>query len=168
MWELVKSFARRLLGGLSVLTFVVLVMVVLLGVFSRHALDNQVRWSEELARLLLVWISFLGGALAYIDDKHLGVEVLVSRLDPAAARIARLFCHIVVFLFAFFVMGIGGSDKVAGRFDAGQIIPALQINKGWMYLAVPISGFLIALFAMGNLLTFFTARSGTERREEPT
>lgn len=156
MWSKVKSIARRVLGGISILTFVVLVVVTLLGVFSRHILKDQYRWSEELARVLLVWISFLGGTLAYIDDKHLGVETLVACLDSAAARIATLFGHVLILVFAFFVMGIGGADLVLGRFDSGQILPALQISRGWFYLVIPVSGFLITFFAIGNLISFFS------------
>jgi len=154
MWSRVKHIARLLLGGISVATFGVLVVVVLLGVFTRHVMQDQVRWSEELARLLLVWISFLGGAIAYIDDKHLGVDLFVSRLDPAAARVAAIFCHLLVLGFGFFVMGVGGTRIVMDRFDSGQLLPALQLNRAWFYLAIPVSGWLISLFAVGNLIAF--------------
>jgi TRAP-type C4-dicarboxylate transport system permease small subunit len=154
MWSRVKHIARLLLGGISVATFVVLVLVVLWGVFTRHVMQDQVRWSEELARLLLVWISFLGGAIAYIDDKHLGVDLFVSRLDPAAARVAAIFCHLLVLGFGLFVMGVGGTRIVMDRFDSGQLLPALQLNRAWFYLAIPVSGWLISLFAVGNLIAF--------------
>jgi TRAP-type C4-dicarboxylate transport system permease small subunit len=154
MWSRVKHIARLLLGGISVATFVVLVVVVLWGVFTRHVMQDQVRWSEELARLLLVWISFLGGAIAYIDDKHLGVDLFVSRLDPAAASVAAIFCHLLVLGFGLFVMGVGGTRIVMDRFDSGQLLPALQLNRAWFYLAIPVSGWLISLFAVGNLIAF--------------
>jgi TRAP-type C4-dicarboxylate transport system permease small subunit len=147
MWSRVKHIARLLLGGISVATFVVLVVVVLLGVFTRHVMQDQVRWSEELARLLLVWISFLGGAIAYIDDKHLGVDLFVS-------RVAAIFCHLLVLGFGLFVMGVGGTRIVMDRFDSGQLLPALQLNRAWFYLAIPVSGWLISLFAVGNLIAF--------------
>lgn len=159
MWGNVKHIALLLLGGTAIVTFVVLVFVVLLGVFTRHVMQDQIRWSEELARLLLVWISFLGGAIAYIDDRHLGVDVLVSRLDPAAARLANVFCHLLVFAFALFVMGVGGTRIVMDRFDSGQLLPALQLSRGWFYLAIPVSGWLISLFALGNLFSIAFSRN---------
>lgn len=162
MWNRIKHVSRMLLGGISIATFVVLVIVVLLGVFTRHAMQDQIRWSEELARLLLVWISFLGGAIAYIDNQHLGVDLLVSRFDPAAARIAGFFCHLLVLTFALFVMGVGGTRIVLDRFDSGQLLPALQLNRAWFYLAIPISGWLISLFALGNLVVFFTQKTNPE------
>ena len=109
MWDKIKHLTAVSLGWVAIAVFVVLVIDVLLGVFSRKILGDQVRWTEELARFLLVWISFLGGAIAYLDDKHLGVDLLVDRIDPAARRIARVVSHGLVFAFAFFVMGIGGT-----------------------------------------------------------
>lgn len=167
MWGRTKHIARLLLCGASVATFVLLVVVVLLGVFTRHVMQDQIRWSEELARLLLVWISFLGGAIAYIDDKHLGVDLLVSRLDPDAARIAGFFCHLLVLLFALFVMGLGGTRIVADRFGAGQLLPALQISRAWFYLATPVSGWLISLFALGNLLSHVGGKPATTPDPRP-
>ncbi len=162
MWDRIKYFARLFLGGISIATFLILVIVVLLGVFTRHVMQDQIRWSEELARLLLVWISLLGGAIAYIDDQHLGVDLLVSRLDPLAARISSGFCHFLVLVFAVFVMGVGGTSMVMDRFDSGQLLPALQISRAWFYLAIPVSGWLISLFALGNLVTFFGKKQITQ------
>jgi TRAP-type C4-dicarboxylate transport system permease small subunit len=51
-------------------------------------------------------------------------------------------------------MGIGGTQLVIDRFDAGQTLPALQINKAWFYLAVPVSGYVISMFALGNVIAF--------------
>jgi TRAP-type C4-dicarboxylate transport system permease small subunit len=153
MWSRIKQITATSLGWLSIGVFVILVVDVLLGVFSRKVLGDQYRWSEELARFLLVWISFLGGAIAYIDDKHLGVDLLVDRMHIDARRLSRIVTHGLVFAFALFVMGIGGTDLVLDRFDAAQMLPALQINKAWFYLAVPVSGYIIELFALGNVIS---------------
>lgn len=154
MWSRIKHFTATSLGALSVAVLVVLVLDVLWGVFTRKILGDQARWSEELARFLLVWIAFLGGAIAYLDDKHLGVDLLVSHFDSSAKRISRIITHSLVFIFSLLVMGVGGTQLVADRFDSGQLLPALEIHKAWFYLAVPVSGFLISLFALGNVIAF--------------
>ena len=168
MWGKTKHLTARALGWLAIVVFLILVLDVLLGVFSRRILGDQIRWTEELARFLLVWVSFLGGAIAYIDDKHLGVDLLVERLHPQARRYSRVLVHGLVFAFAFLAMGLGGTKLVIDRFDAGQLLPALQIDKAWFYLAVPISGYLIALFALGNVISMVMGAEdvGTRDREE--
>jgi len=162
MWKTIKHVTATALGWMSIGVFLVLVVDLLWGVFSRKVLGDQARWSEELARFLLVWVAFLGGAIAYLDDKHLGVDIVLRGFDRSARRVSRVLTHAIVFAFAFFVMGIGGSKLVIDRFDSGQVLPALQIAKAWFYLAVPVSGFLISLFAAGNVLAFLVGADDVE------
>jgi TRAP-type C4-dicarboxylate transport system permease small subunit len=165
MWDKIKRFTAFSLGWVAIAVFFVLVSDVLLGVFTRKVLGDQIRWTEELARFLLVWISFLGGAIAYLDDKHLGVDLLVDRIDPSARRLARVVTHGLVFAFALVVMGIGGTQLVMDRFDSGQVLSALQINKAWFYLAVPVSGYVISLFALGNVIAFAMGHETAAEKE---
>jgi TRAP-type C4-dicarboxylate transport system permease small subunit len=166
MWDKIKRVTAFSLGWVAIAVFLVLVIDVLLGVFTRKILGDQVRWSEELARFLLVWISFLGGAIAYLDDKHLGVDLLVSHFHHSAQRLTRIATHALVFAFALFVMGIGGTNLVIDRFDSGQLLPALGIHKAWFYLAVPSSGYLISLFALGNVIALLAGAEDVENKEE--
>lgn len=166
MWKRIKHFTATGLGWLAIAVFLVLVLDVLAGVFTRKIMGDQLRWSEELARFLLVWISFLGGAIAYLDDKHLGVDLLVAKFDPSARRLSKIITHGLIFLFALAVMGIGGTQLVAGRFEAGQTLSSLQINKGWFYMAVPAAGYLIALFAAGNVVALITGAETPDSEED--
>ena len=69
----------RLLEAALILAVVVLVVDVLWGVFTRKVLGDQAQWSEELARFLLIWISLLGGAVAFGEKAHLGVDYFVIK-----------------------------------------------------------------------------------------
>ena len=147
-----------LLEAVSVVLFLVLVADVLWGVFTRYVLGSQAVWTEELARLLLVWLSMLGGALAYVTRSHLGVDTLVAACDPATRRVAVFASHVVVLLFAAGVMLAGGASLTVERWQAGQVLSALPILKAWVYLSVPVSGALIALFAIDALLALVQGR----------
>lgn len=148
----------RVLSALCALIFAALVIDVLWGVFTRQVLNDQPAWTEELARFLLVWLALLGGVLAYADDRHLGVDVLVSRMDPSAQRIALLVSHLCVFGFSLAVLVIGGIDLFQSRWEAGQMMSAMGIRKAWFYLVLPLGGGLITLLAVGK--TIATIRGG--------
>jgi len=155
----------RILGPMCALVFLVLLFVVLWGVFTRYVLGDQARWTEELARFLMVWLAFLGAALAYAHQQHLGVDILVARMEPAARCVVTLVEHAVVFLFAVLVLGYGGMELCRDRFAAGQTMPALGILKAWQYLCVPASGVLIALIAAGHFADGLRkSRAGEEAR----
>jgi len=60
--------------------------LVLAGVFFRYALNSPLYWAEEAARLLLIWLSFVGAALAFQRKQHLAMDV-VMRLLPESLRV---------------------------------------------------------------------------------
>ncbi len=141
------------LGVICVVVFAVLVLDVLWGVFTRQVLNDQPAWTDELARLLLVWLSILGGALAYADDAHLGVDVLVSHFPSDTHRLARLISHTCVLLFAVCVLVIGGGALFQDRLASGQMMATLGIGKAWFYFVLPVGGVLISLLAVAKILT---------------
>lgn len=155
---------NSLLGPLCAVVFLALLVDVLWGVFTRYVLRDQARWTEELARFLMVWLAFLGAALAYVHRQHLGVDVLVARFEPGARRLAERIEHGLVLLFAVVVLGAGGWELFRDRLASGQTMPVTGISKAWQYLCVPVSGALMALVAAGHL--FATWRQPVEAGDE--
>lgn len=145
-----RAIARCNTAIASVL-LVALTLDVLWGVFTRFALGNQARWTEEAARLLLVWVSLLGGAMAYSANAHLGLDLVIAKMDHAVGLFCRRAAAASVYLFAVVVMVIGGGMLYAERLGFGQIMPALGIGRAWQYLAVPIAGVLIAITAVREM-----------------
>lgn len=119
---------------------------------------GQSKWTEELAIYLLIWVSLLGAALAYAARAHLGVDYLVSKLDPAAARLMDILTNLTVAFFVFAAFLYGGTVLVLETLDSGQMSPALGIKVGYMYLAVPISGAFMLLFALEFILEILSGK----------
>lgn len=150
--EQIHTGMMRSLSIICALIFATLVIDVLFGVFTRQVLNAQPAWTEELARFLLVWLALLGGVLAYGSDHHLGVDVLVSRLQPVDQRIALIISHLVALGFSIAVLVVGGSALFHDRWESGQMLPTLGIRKAWFYLVLPLGGLLISLLAVGKIL----------------
>lgn len=128
-----------------------LVFDVVWGVFTRYVMGNQAKWTEELARYLLIWVSLLGGAVAFGTKGHLGVDFFVGKFDPAVQKLLAIFVHLVVLFFAVSIFLYGGG-RVA--FDAmDQTTQTLApLMKGHIYLALPIAGVFMILFTVENLI----------------
>ena len=90
-----------------ILAVAVLVLDVLWGVFTRYALTEQAKWSEELARFLLVWVSLLGGAAAFGEKAHLGVDYFVGKFDPSAHKLITIIGQLIILFFAVTVFIVG-------------------------------------------------------------
>lgn len=132
-------------------------MALLIGVqvFCRYILNHSLFWSEELGRICLVWIAFIGATAAYKRKAHIGIDLLVTRLPPAAQR----FCALAVLLLSsvfFTILVIYGIGFIG--FVAGQKTAALGIPQGIPYLALPVSGILFLLHALSQAFDLLKAQ----------
>lgn len=158
MVKLLIHLKKGLVKALEIAVIVlvaVLVLDVLWGVFSRYVLGAQSRWTEELATMLLIWVSLLGAAVAFAAKAHLGVDYFVSKFDPSAQKLIEGFVQLIVFAFSAFALIHGGSILVSETLAAGQLSPALGLKVGYMYMAVPISGIFICLFSIEQFMELF-------------
>ena len=153
-----RNGLTRALEIFVIATMALLVIDVVWGVFTRYALGQQAKWSEELARFLLVWVALLGGAVAFGTKAHLGVDYFVGRLHPDARRWTAVVAHLVVLFFAGEVLLHGGARVVSEALHLEQTTPALGWKMGHVYLALPISGLFVALFTLENLVETLTRR----------
>ncbi|QDV74465.1 TRAP transporter small permease [Botrimarina mediterranea] len=139
-----------------------LVLIVLWGVATRFLFDAPSWWTEETARLLLIWLTMLGAPVALARHEHLGLEVFVDTLDPATRRRVALFSEIVVLVFSLTVLLIGGGYLVAETLRAGQNTPALNIPMGYAYLATPIGGLGLVLVGVDRLWRLLATASDSQ------
>lgn len=118
-------------------------------VFCRYVLNSSLFWSEELARYMLVWLSFLGATVAYYRNLHPGVDALTSRISPDKQRVTQLFVHTTSMCLAL-IMVVSGVQFA--WFIRLQISPALAIQK-WIILAViPMSGLILFVYGLSFFL----------------
>ena len=141
-----------------VATMALLVADVVWGVFTRYALGQQAKWSEELARFLLIWVALLGGAVAFGTKAHLGVDYFVNQLHPDARRWTAVLTHLVVLFFAGEVLLRGGVRVVTEALTLEQTTPALGWKMGYVYLALPISGLFVVLYTVENFAETLAGR----------
>ncbi|MEO1370614.1 MAG: TRAP transporter small permease [Acidobacteriota bacterium] len=142
----------RALGHLLATLLAAAVASVLWQVVSRYALDDPSSFTDELVRYLMVWLGLLGGAYALGRRLHLAIDLLPRRLGPAGRRRLDALIYGLIALFALAVMVYGGGRLVAITLALGQRSAALGLPLGYVYLAVPLSGAVIAVYAVALAL----------------
>jgi TRAP-type C4-dicarboxylate transport system permease small subunit len=163
-----KTWMTRALDTALIIAVGLLVLDVVWGVFTRYVMREQAKWTEELARFLLVWVALLGGAVAFGTKGHLGVDFFVGKFHPDARKLMAVVGHLVVLFFAGTVFLYGGSRVVADALAMEQVTPALGWKMGHVYLALPIAGVFMVLYTIENLLeTLATPATALHEAEEP-
>ena len=147
MLSMVKKALDRLLESIVVVVVAVLVVDVIWQVFTRLVLKNPSKWTEELAVFMLIWVAMLGSAVALERGAHLGIDYFTGKMSARVKLYTELFVFCVVAAFSFCVMILGGIDLVASTLQLDQVSPALGVRVGYVYLAVPISGFFILFYS---------------------
>lgn len=139
--DLVESIAGVLLA--------LVVVIVLLQVFGRYILRISLSWPEELARYILVWLMIFGVAAAAASRSQIVVDTLLE-LVPASVRRALEALAALAGLVAVALLVWTSQPLIFG--PAGRSTsPATGIPSFWIYLAVPVGGALLVLFALAEL-----------------
>lgn len=128
---------------------VAMTVIVFLQVVFRYVLEAPLGWSEEVARFLFVWVTFLGAANLVRLGQHVAVATFVE-MFPKSIRIAsKVTGHLIVLLCSvmFFVGGVGITIK-----EWIQLSPALQIEMGWIYLVMPVAAALMIVWVIVDLV----------------
>ena len=126
-----------------------------LQVFFRYVLNHSLFWSEELGRMFLVWLTFLGATVAYKRKAHVGIDFLVIRMPFEIQR----WLHVIVLagsLFFFWIMAYYGYHFF--DFIRLQTTAALGFSKQIPFVMVPVSGCILILHALVFLLEIFSGK----------
>lgn len=142
------------------LGFLVILGVTLAQVFFRYVLAAPLIWSEELSRLLIVWVSFVGGAVVCWDGRHLNVDVAFNRFPGRLKTLVRFF-NVVVAL-AFLAILVDASIPIV-RFENFQDMSVLPLPAGVVRLAATVGGVLMIIAILARTLYRFPH----ERRRNP-
>jgi len=138
-------------AALAILT-ATLVLIVLWQVLTRYLLGKPSSWTDEAATVLLVWMVLIGAAIGFARRAHLGLDYFVGKLSGRVRAVLRAIVFALVALFAAAVMIYGGSRLALSAFRTGQVMPALQMRRGYFYLPLPVGGAIIFLVAMEGML----------------
>jgi len=138
------EWRRRFFAGIEVVLFALsfsLLVLIGLQVFTRYVLHASVPWTEEVARMDLVWLVMLGAAVAMERNEHYAITFVAVRLK-GVARIGVLLATNIFGIIFLGVLAIYGSEYVAANMKTVYV--STQVSRGWIYLAMPIGAAIMA------------------------
>lgn len=140
----------------GVVITILAVMVVLIGsqVVARYLIGIPLYWSEEVARHLMIWLFFIGAVIALRRGAHLGIELLPDSLPPMVAMALRAL--VLAILGVFLAMMTWYGWELATR-TMVQRASALHYPMGYVYAALPVSGFLMLLVTLERFMEMVAA-----------
>lgn len=127
----------------SMLIFIVLLTLV--QVFFRYVLNNALSWSEELTRIAFIWMTFITGAVAINQRRHLRIDTFINLLPERGRLIIDLAVHALILLFFLFLLF--HAFNLAAR-TINTMTGALRWPRSVFFLPVAIGGCFFVLFSL--------------------
>lgn len=153
-----RSYVDKILERFLMFLMGVLVIDALWQVMSRYLLSSPSSFTDELAAILLIWVGLFGAAYLFGKNEHLAIDILLTSLEGKRKRALQLVIFVVVMLFAISVLIVGGGWLVYTRFYLDVMTPSLQINMGYVYLSLPLSGIVTLYYGISNSVELFNRR----------
>ncbi|KVP22646.1 C4-dicarboxylate ABC transporter permease [Burkholderia multivorans] len=114
-------------------------------------------WAQELCIYLFVWMAKFGAAYGVRTGIHVGVDVMINRLQPPARRVCIVFGLLAGALFTG-VVGTLGARFVWALAQTDQVSPDLELPRWIVFLCVPLGSYLMCFRFLHVALHFL--RSG--------
>lgn len=147
----------RLLEVAIVACLAVMAVLVFGNVVLRYAFDSGIAVSEELSRLLFVWLIFLGAILATVQQAHIGFDSLVQRMPPRGRKLLALGTGLLM-LWASGMFLQGGWAQTVINLD--NRYPVLGISYAWLYGVALVFGAAMAVVVLVQMWRGMTGPHG--------
>jgi TRAP-type C4-dicarboxylate transport system permease small subunit len=153
-----KTYERLvvILQAYAAALILVMLAVVLVGVFYRYVVDQALSWYDEFAGYILVWLTMYGSVVGLARGKHISFETLVEELPRGARRVAEAFDALCVLGFSVVLLVSGWVLVREMADDTAVSLPGVKM--AWIYSVMPISGALMVLVGVVQLILLCTGR----------
>lgn len=143
MHTLTRLFSR-LFEGIVVFCMATMVTLVFVNVVLRYGFNSGIALSDEGARYLFVWLTFIGAVIALRDNTHLGIDLVFRRLPAFGQRVCAVLAELLM-LFCCGLFLVGSVKQTLINMD--NLSPVAGLPLGWMYAAG-----VVCSLAMGAII----------------
>ena len=147
------SGLEKVLKFLTSILFALMVIVACIEVFRRYVLGLSFIWADELVRFMMIWMTFLGGALGYRKKDLVNFDFVQNALPAKMKPVGQFVITIVGMIFAALIVYIGitftFSDSVTG-----QESMCMRIPMSIMYFSIPVGLGAMVLFMIDDIIAF--------------
>lgn len=129
--------------------FALMVVIVFINVVARFVFNTAITSSEEIARFCLIWLVYIGAALALAENEHLGFDIVVNLLPESMKKWVAVLAHLFMALMTV-IMTVYGFKLALTNIKWPS--PATGIPYGVINLILPFSAAFMLIVIIKNLV----------------
>ena len=159
-----NSFLAKIETVLLIVCLITMILLAFLQVILRNFFSTSILWGDTLLRHLVLWVAFLGAALATKEGKHINIDVLSRSLSPTLKKISGILTNFFAGIVCFFLMK-AAITFISYEKESGSVLFAGIPT--WIFQIIIVIGFSLMMFrfiihAIENLVSICKAQPQTD------
>ena len=137
-------FIRHIEELVSSAALVTMISIITINVLCRYIFRSPIHWAEELAVIALAWATFIGSAVCYKRQAHLGMDFIVAHLPKKGRRVMQQFITAALFVFFVFITWLATDFALSAQ----KTTPYFKMNYGYIYISVALGFLSMAIYSL--------------------
>ncbi|MDD7202332.1 MAG: TRAP transporter small permease [Sphaerochaetaceae bacterium] len=151
------SAIEQCFNWLAVVMFIVIFFAAMAQIVMRWIFNNPFTWSEELIRLLFVWICFLGWTFASKHRTHIQITAVINRLPSVGQKLLATFNILLTILFSVLLVVYGIEMTKRGASMKAVSLPG--VNFAMVYVACPVCNVVICIYEILKIFDLWVPKA---------
>lgn len=137
---------------IGLLLILCMVCSTFLQVLMRYVAHISLAWTYDLSKYLFIWATMLGATILVYTSGHINVSLLVQRMPVTVGKIICLFADTCILISSVLILYTGYKFMMMNISNSSI---TLGISFAYPMSSLPISGVLMILFSIGNIMKHF-------------
>jgi TRAP-type C4-dicarboxylate transport system permease small subunit len=150
----VKPIVDALGRGVELITGVmafVMMISLMWQVFTRFVIKIPSIWTEEIARYSFIYMAMIGASIGVKRSTHFGMTMLTDRLQGRAKNYyTKYVVNGIILICSIFIIIYGWDFAI--QYGLTRVSPTFLVPMMWVFLCMPITGVLMVIFSLYNIL----------------
>lgn len=141
---------------LSIALVAAIAVIVIASVIWRYGLNDSLAWSEDLAKFLMVWLTFVGAPLGFRHGAHVAISLVPQSAPDVLQRLLRILTHGIVLSLMVVLTWYAWRFAWNGRSQVALTIG--DVSMLWIFISMPIGAAMMALVSLELLVLSILGR----------
>ena len=156
----IRKAMNAVVSTICIVLFAVMVVVGTYQIITRFVFNNPSTISEELLTYTFAWMAIFSSAYVFGKRDHMRMTFIADKLPKEQRKILEIVIELLIIAFAVIVLIYGGFTIMG--LTMTQKTASLGVMMGVIYAVVPISGILIAIYGVLNVIDLCAGYENTE------
>lgn len=154
----IRKVMNTAIKFICIALFAFMVLIGTYQILVRYIFNSPSTVSEELLTYSFTWMSLFAASYVFGKRDHMRMGFVADKLSPDKLKVLNIILEVLTIAFSSIVMVYGGISIT--KLSMTQKTASLGIPMGYIYLVIPISGILIVIYSVLNIIDL--ARKGEE------